>query len=139
MRFLDTNLLLRYFTKENEKKAEAVLELLKRVERNEEKVLTNPLVIFETIYTLQSYYKVSREEIRDLLMPILNLRGLRLDFRNVFEEALKSYPETNISFVDLFNYHFMLKHGVNEIYSSDKDFDKLKGIKRVTPQIGSAI
>jgi len=81
MRFLDTNLLLRYFTRDDEEKARAVLELLKRVERNEEKVLTSPLVIFETVFTLQSYYKLSREEIKDLLIPILNLRGLKLDFR----------------------------------------------------------
>jgi len=133
MRFLDTNLLLRYFTRDDEEKAKAVLELLKRVERNEEKVLTSPLVIFETIFTLQSYYKLSREEIKDLLIPILNLRGLKLDFRDIFDKALESYPKMNISFADIFNYYFMLEYKVNEIYSFDEDFDKIGGIKRIIP------
>jgi len=133
MRFLDTNLLLRYFTRDDEEKARAVLELLKRVERNEEKLLTSPLVIFETVFTLQSYYKLSREEIKDLLMPILNLRGLRLDFRNIFEKALEAYSKMNISFVDIFNYYFMLEYKVNEIYSFDEYFDKMEGIKRIIP------
>jgi len=133
MRFLDTNLLLRYFTRDDEEKAKAVLELLKRVERNEEKVLISPLVIFETVFTLQSYYKLSREEIKDLLMPILNLRGLKLDFRNIFEKALEAYSKMNISFVDIFNYYFMLEYKVNEIYSFDEDFDKMEGIKRIIP------
>jgi len=65
MKFLD-NLLLQYFTKDD-------------------RVLTSPLVIFETIFTLQSYYKLPREEIRDLLIPILNLRGLKLDYKDIFE------------------------------------------------------
>jgi len=65
MKFLD-NLLLQYFTKDD-------------------RVLTSPLVIFETIFTLQSYYKLPRKEIRDLLNPILNRRGLKLDYNDIFE------------------------------------------------------
>jgi len=57
MRFIDTNLFLRYFTRDEEEKAQKVLALLKRVEKNEEKVTTSPLVIFETIFTLESFYK----------------------------------------------------------------------------------
>jgi len=59
-KFLDTNILIRYFTKDDEEKAYNVLELLKKIERNEEKATTSPLVIFEVIFTLQSYYKVPR-------------------------------------------------------------------------------
>ena len=133
MRFLDTNILLRYFTKDDEKKARDVLRLLKKVERAEEKVLTSPLVIFETIFTLETYYKVKRKEIKNLLSPILNLRGLKLDFKDVFESALKLYSEKRISFADAFNFCFMQKNGVKEIYSFDKEFNKLKEIRRVTP------
>ena len=102
-KFLDTNILIRYFTKDDEEKAYNVLELLKKIERNEEKATTSPLVIFEVIFTLQSYYKVPREEIKDLLLPILNLRGLKLPFKSIFEKALEIYPQVNISFADIFN------------------------------------
>jgi predicted nucleic-acid-binding protein len=132
-KFLDTNILIRYFTKDDEKKAYDVLELLKRIEKNEEKVITTPLVIFEVIFTLQSYYKLPREEIKELLLPILNLRGLRLTFKPIFEKALEMYPQVNISFADIFNYCFMLEEGIKEIYSYDKDFDNLAGVKRVLP------
>jgi len=132
-KFLDTNILIRYFTKDDEKKAYDVLELLKRIDKNEEKVITTPLVIFEVIFTLQSYYKLPREEIKELLLPILNLRGLRLTFKSIFEKALEMYPQVNISFADIFNYCFMLEEGINEIYSYDGDFDHLAGAKRVLP------
>lgn len=133
MRFIDTNLLLRYFTKDDEKKAEDVLRLLKRVERNEEKVITSPLVVFETIFTLESYYEVPRDEIKKLVQPILNLRGLKLDFREIFELALGLYCEKKISFAYAFNACFMEKQGIKEIYSFDEDFDQIEGIKRVIP------
>ena len=132
-RFIDTNLFIRYFTRDDERKAEEVLKLLKRVERNEEKVITSPLVVFETVFTLESYYKVPRDEIKKLLQSIFTLRGLKLDFREIFESALELYSERKISFADAFNACFMEKQGVEEIYSFDEDFDKIEGIRRVTP------
>ncbi len=132
-KFLDTNIFLRYLTKDNEKKAYKVLELLKKIEKGEEKAIISPLVIFELIFTLQKYYKLSKEEIRDLVLPLINLRGLKLPYKVVFEKALEEFPHTNVSFVDLFNYFFMLEHGVTEIYSYDEDFDKLQKVKRLIP------
>ena len=133
MRFMDTNLFLRYFTRDDEKKADDILRLLKRVERNEEKVTTSPLVIFELVFSLESCYKVPREEIKKLLQPLLNLRGLRLDFRDVFESALELYSQGKLSFADAFNVYFMQKRGIKEIYSFDEDFDQVEGVKRVVP------
>jgi predicted nucleic acid-binding protein len=36
MRFIDTNVFLRYYTRDDEKKAEEVLRLLQKVEKNED-------------------------------------------------------------------------------------------------------
>ena len=135
MRFIDTNLLLRYLTKDDEEKAQKVLNLLKKVEKNEEKVIASSLVIFETIFTLESYYKISRQEIKNLLAPILNLRGLKLQDKEVYQEALDLYTQhKKISFADTFNTAFAIKNDVKEIYSYDTDFDKLEQIKRITPE-----
>jgi predicted nucleic acid-binding protein len=133
MRFIDTNLFIRYFTRDDEEKAEAVLKLLKRVEKNEERIITSPLVIFELVFTLGSYYKVPRREIKEIMQPVFNLRGLRLDYRDVFEAALELYSQSNLSFTDAFNACFMNKREIEEIYSFDRDFDQLEGIKRVVP------
>ena len=133
MRFLDTNLLTRYFTKDDEVKAEKVLDLLRKVEKNEEKVTVNQMVIFETVFTLQSQYKVSREEIRDLVQGILDLRGLVLEQKNVMESALSLFSSANISFADAYNACYMKEKELKEIYSYDDDFDKIEGIKRILP------
>jgi len=133
MRFIDTNLLLRYFTRDDEEKAQKVLALLKRVEKAEEKVTISSLVIFETVFTLESFYKVPKKEIKELILPILNLRGLKLPDKETYHQALDIYANKNISFTDAFNTAFCLRKGIKEIYSYDEDFDKIEGIKRITP------
>ena len=59
-RFLDANIMLRYFTRNDPDKAQRARALLERVERRDEKVITSTLVVFETVFTLQRTYKVAR-------------------------------------------------------------------------------
>lgn len=86
------------------------------------------------IFKLESFYKAPRKEIKELLSPLLNLRGLKLSDKDIFLETLDKYfTKKSLSFADAFNYVFATKKGVKEIYSYDQDFDKIEGIKRVTP------
>lgn len=133
MRFIDTNLLLRYFTRDDEAKAEDVKGILQKVENDEEKITTSLCVIFEIVYTLEKYYDTPRQKIKDALSFFLSLNGLRLPDKELYLQALELYVEKNISFSDAFNSVFCLKNGIKEIYSYDKDFDQIKGIKRITP------
>ncbi|MGC8682972.1 MAG: type II toxin-antitoxin system VapC family toxin, partial [Athalassotoga sp.] len=87
----------------------------------------------ETIFTLEHSYKVSRSDILQLLGPILNLRGLSLENKSIFIEALKIYSEETFSFADAFNIAVMKKMNIKEIYSYDGDFDEIDGIKRIEP------
>ncbi|MDO8690456.1 MAG: PIN domain-containing protein, partial [Dehalococcoidia bacterium] len=121
MRFLDTNILLRYLTRDDEQKGRQALELLARVERGEEKVVTFPMVIFETVFTLQKRYQVPRERIRDSLGDIISMRGLELPNKRLYERALDLYASKNISFADAFHASYMRSQGVTEIYSWDTD------------------
>jgi uncharacterized protein len=134
MGFLDTNILLRFLTRDDERKAQCALELLMRVERGEEKVITSPLVIFETVYTLQSFYKVPRQTIKEQVLSIISMRGLHLPDKNIFYQAFNLYVAKNISFADAYNAAYMLAEKISNIYSWDKDFDKIEGITRLEPE-----
>ena len=133
MRFVDTNIFLRYLTNDDKRKAENTLSLLKRVEEGKEKIATSPLVIFELIFTLEKYYKVPREDIREMTSSIINLNGLTLNYKDIFISALKLFTEKNISFADAFNAFYMNSHKIGEIYSYDTDFDKIEKIERFEP------
>ena len=132
-RFLDTDVLLRYFTRDDEEKAAQVLALLTRVDRGEERVETSTMVIFEVVFTLQKHYRVPREQIRDLLTPIIALRGLRLADKHVFHRALDLYVTHNISFADAFNAAQMAARGIATIYTWDTGYDRVPGIDRMEP------
>jgi predicted nucleic acid-binding protein len=131
--FLDTNILLRFFVRDDETKAQQALELLLRVEAGEEKIITSSLVIFETIFTLQRFYKVPRTQIKELLLPILSLRGVILPEKQLFAQALDLYCQKNISFADAYTAVFMLSENIPHIYSWDTDFDRIEGITRIEP------
>jgi uncharacterized protein len=132
--FLDTNILLRYFTRDDEQKAQQALDLLIRVERGEEKITTSSLVIFETVFTLQRFYKVPRESIKELVLSIISLRGLHLPGKNVYYQAFDLYITKNISFADAYNAAYMLSEEISNIYTWDTDFDKIDGIVRLEPE-----
>jgi len=113
--------------------ARRAFDLLIRIERGEEKVITSSLVIFETVFTLQSFYKVPRREIKELLLPIISLRGIQLPEKSVFYKAFDLYVNQNISFADAYNAAYMMSEEIPNIYSWDKDFDKIDGIARIEP------
>ncbi len=77
-RFLDTNILLRYFTNDDEAKARRVLALLERVARNEERVATSLLVVSETVFTLEGAYKVSKHRTSEMVRDVISLPGVQL-------------------------------------------------------------
>ena len=133
LRVLDTNLLVRYLTRDDEEKAERALALLQRLERGEERVRATVIVIFETVYTLQRYYKLPKPRIRELLVPIITLRGLQLPNKGLLVRTLDVYVGENISFADAYHAADMAARGETEIYSWDTDFDRIPGITRVEP------
>lgn len=135
-RFLDTNILVRHLTRDDEEKAQACRALLLRVERGEEIVVTSELVISETVFVLQSprQYGLSRQRIRALLEPLIGLRSLRLSRKALCIRAFDLYCQHNVSFTDAYNAAYMEARGLSEVYSYDTDFDRVGGIRRVEPE-----
>lgn len=134
VRFLDTNILLRYLTRDDEDKALSALALLRRVEKGTEKVMTSPMVIFETVFTLSKSYRVPKSRIGELMVPIIALQALQLPDKYIYYIAFEVYVSNNISFADAYNAAYMQAHGISDVYSWDADFDKLKGISRFEPE-----
>jgi predicted nucleic acid-binding protein len=92
------------------------------------------MVLFETVFTLQRYYRVPRPRIRELLLPVLALRGLRVTPpKSVYRRGLDLYVAYNVAFADAFNAAYMEWQRTAEVYSWDADFDRLPGTARVEP------
>lgn len=133
VRFLDTNVFLRYFANDDPVKSLAALALLQRVERGEEHVITTPIVVFEVVFTLQRSYKIPKEVIRREVGKILSLRDLQLADRELCQNALNLYADQNIAFADAYHAIWMQRAGVTEVYSWDKEFDRVPSLTRIEP------
>ena len=137
MRFLDTNVIINYLTRDDEAKAEACYQLFQRVQLGEEELFTCEAVVSEVAYVLSSSrapYRLSHADIKARLLPILTLRGVRLPQKRVYLRALDLYASA--PFLD-FEYALAVAHmehrGLTEIVSYDRDFDRVTGLRRVEP------
>ncbi len=80
MKALDTNVLVRFLVRDDEKQARAVYRMFTRAEQGGETFHIPTLVLLQTIRALESAYDIGREEILDavddlLLMPILEFES----------------------------------------------------------------
>ena len=89
---IDANVLLRYLLNDVEEMAKKSAEIINAG------AFTLPEVIAEVIYVLKSVYKVSREEISEAILKILN--EIEVEHKNIVIESVKIFSETNLDFVD---------------------------------------
>src|SRR3989344_8580749 len=98
MQFVDTNIFIRFLTKDDPKKADACFDLLQRAEKGEINLQTTESVIAETVYILESkrLYNLSRKEIYQKLFPLLKIKSLKIPYKNSLLLALDIYSKKNL-------------------------------------------
>jgi predicted nucleic acid-binding protein len=132
-KFVDTNVFLRYLTKDDLSKYERCREMFKRALEGKITIATSGMVIAELIWTLLSYYKVPKAEIIEKVSVILGTANLFVPDKDVLADALVLYARKNIDFIDAYNAVFMRYQGLREIYSYDEDFERIEDIERKEP------
>lgn len=137
--FLDTNILLRHFTNDHPDHSPRATAFLTAIEAEQFRVRTAESVIFETVFTLQRQYHLPRQQIADLVLPILDLPGMELPGKQRFHAVFDYYIRYNVSFIDAYHAVLMNRLHLTEIVSFDTDFDKLPGIIRREPEAGCCL
>ena len=132
--FVDTNIFLRYLTKDDPVKYERCREIFKKAMEGELSLFTSEMVIAELIWTLLSYYKVAKADVIEKVSIIISSQNLHISNRDLIADSLVLYGQKNVDYVDAYNAVFMKSHGLEKIYSYDEDFDVVDGmIKREEP------
>jgi predicted nucleic acid-binding protein len=133
--FIDTNIFLRHLTNDNPIQSPACFALIQVIEQGKIQAWTSDLVILEVIFVLSSktLYNVGREKIRDLLLPLINLPGIKLTNKRMYRRAFELYTSLSIDFTDAYNAALMESHKKTKIISYDKDFDRISTVKREEP------
>lgn len=128
-RLLDANIILRFLIKDNLPQFESAQKLFHSF--NENLVLPD-LVLAEVVWTLHSVYKLTKQEIIEKLLELLELKNLTANF-HLLTNALLLYRDYNISFVDAYLIAYCEQNKLEGIYSFDKGLDKTKSAKRFRP------
>ena len=136
MKFIDTNIFVRYLTQDDPVKAAACLALFQRVRAGQEEVTTCEAIITEVVYMLSSLtlYNLAAQDIRARLLPVLTLQNFQLPQKDVYLRALELYEMyPTLDFEDVLSVAHMEETGVQVLLSYDRDFDRMEGITRQEP------
>jgi predicted nucleic acid-binding protein len=136
--FVDTNIFIRYLTRDDQQKYKACLYLFQQAERHEIELTTSVEIVSEVIYVLSSkLYQLPRPAIQATMSKLLGLPGFRLPERSVYLRALSLFATHPIDFEYCMTVARMEQQNVASIYSYDRDFNRFGTIQRLEPNWGA--
>ena len=133
MKFIDTNILIRFLVNDIPQKADACEKIFKNAVAKKETLFTTEMVIAEIIWVLESYYELSQQEVQEKVEKILNTPNLICPHKDLILNALSIYGEKNIDYIDAYNALILKDKGIKELYSYDKHYDQMDWLTRLEP------
>ena len=136
IRFIDTNLLLRYITNDHAEHSPRAQELFLRIAAGEFEGLLSMTVLFETVYVLEGLKGLGRQQIAQNLRIVAKTPGIRLlnDDGNHLTQTLELYASfPRLSLADCYHAVLSQMYCDGEIYTFDRDFDRVPDLIRLEP------
>jgi predicted nucleic-acid-binding protein len=129
----DTNLLLRFLLADHPVHSPAARKFFLQATTGRIELRIPLIAITETVFTLQSYYKVPRGDIGTELLKILTGAGIKLTCPTWILQAIDDYRTRNVSFGDACLAAEARANRV-AVASFDRGLDKFPGLKRHEPK-----
>ena len=85
----DTNVIVRFLVRDDEKQAQLVYRRLKRAEKNRERIFVPLAVVLETIWVLESAYDKSRPEILGAFTSMRQMPVFHFEKDEVLEHVIR--------------------------------------------------
>ena len=133
--YIDTDVIIRLLTADDEKRRQKAAVLFEKVSRNELILSTPDTAIADAVYVLSSpnLYHLPKGKIRDLLITLLAYPNFKVKNKQVVIQALHYYADKNLDFGDAVLVVLTQKSKEKTIYSYDHDFNKFSDIIRKEP------
>jgi len=137
MRFIDASVFLYAYLKPKGKLPEKIInfkkragDIIKKINKGEA-VLTTIVHLSEVANIIES--KVNNTEASRVILTLLSKPNINIVEvrKSDYINAAKFAERHSIGVNDSLAYFIMKQKGISEIYSFDKDFDKLRDIRRV--------
>ena len=128
--YVDTNVFLRFLLWDIPDQSAEAEELFQGAVNKKNRLHTSELVIAEIVWTLESFYKKTKQEIAELIRGILSTPNLSVANSNHIIQALDEYVSKNVDFIDAYSAAFMRNNKIFQIKTFDeKHFKRFTDIK----------
>lgn len=123
--YLDTNVILDFIIRRQGQNFIKAQKIFQQIEAGKINVWLSILVIDETIWTIERFYKIARTDYFQQLIDLFSLKGIKIIEikKKELSEIFKILWQKNVSFPDA--YLAYLSQNQGQVISFDKDFVKL--------------
>lgn len=97
---LDTNVILRFFLQDHPEHFKRAKTLFERAENGLISCYIDPVILAEVVWTLSSFYKVSRGNIATKLETLLAQQWVVSEQKQKMLSAIHWYQETTLDYID---------------------------------------
>lgn len=120
MKGVDTNILIRFLVGDDERQAEKVYRIFKKIESEKNELFVPLLVILELIWVLESVYEIKRAEILDSISELLLMPILQFEHQSTLQQFILAAQKNSCDLPDLLIEHSAKKQGCNKVLTFDK-------------------
>ena len=128
---LDTNVLIRYLTRDNPEQAEAARALLQGLTTDNGPGFICREVVIEVVWVLERSYRFTRERIANIVVELVATDTLVIEDDNDVAQAATAYRQGSADFSDLMILAAANRVGAQPLYTFDRRFARLDGTELV--------
>lgn len=96
---IDTNVVIRFLTKDHEELSEKSAEIFKKIEKGEIRAKITESVLAEIVYVIMKIYGKDREFTANIIKKILDLKGIINHDKTQLKKALNLFVNQKIDIV----------------------------------------
>ena len=129
---LDTNVLIRYLTRDDEAQWQIANDLISEVVEASETCFINNIVLCELVWVLRSRYKISRIDLMDTLEKFLRASTFVFKNKLAAQRAVLQMKQGNADFSDYLIAEVNHQQGCTETATFDAKLRGLEGIRSLS-------
>lgn len=127
--FVDTNILVRHLTGDPQAMAKRATAFL----ATQPELYLADLIVAETVYVLESFYKAPREQVATAMRSLIAMRSMITVDPAPLLRAIEVYEVDRLDFAEAYLVACAETAGIGTIASFDKAIDRITTVNRMEP------
>lgn len=127
--FVDTNVLVRHLTADPPELAARATAFL----AESTQLFVADLIVSETVYVLESFYRAPRGQIADAMRSLIAMRSVATVDPALLLRAIEVYEVDRVDFAEAYLVACAETTGVGRVASFDRAIDRIPSVERLEP------